>query len=117
MGQVFNPPEGIDFPNWSDIDPKNGTTIEAYRDATKKTIERLQEYARQFGKGPEAGKIIKFTVGDGEAQYVVFSLKPVHLIYMPINGDYNYPYAHRLTASDIRKKIQLSEAIGNLLRK
>lgn len=91
-----------------------------YKEYEKQTVayaNAVVEWAKQNGKGTEAGKIISFPVADGSAQYVVFSLKPVQLIHLDIYDGYQFNYAHRLTAADVRKRIQSDKAMAKLFGK
>lgn len=57
----------------------------------------------------EAGKEIRFPVGDGYARYIVAKLKPVVLIH--IGDAWHFEYANHLTASDVRKEIKKVEGL------
>jgi hypothetical protein len=90
-------------------------TADQYREKTEAAIKNLQAWAKQNGTGPEAGEIISFSVADGSAQYVVHSLRPVRLIHVPAYDKYEQPYVNRLTAKDIRQKIEQSKLLQKLL--
>jgi hypothetical protein len=110
MGQIFNPPKEVVFPKWEE-----NMSADQYREKTEAAIKNLQAWAKQNGKGSEAGEIVSFSVADGSAQYVVYSLRPVRLIHVPAYDGYEQPYAHRLTASDIRQKIEQSKLLQKIL--
>jgi len=107
MGKVYSGVEGINKPD-------NGGDWETYWDRAEAYEKRIIEYAKKNSSCSEAGKVIRFGVADGKASYVVFSLKPVVLIHLAIGDAYQYQYAHRLTASDVRQEIKGQEALDRL---
>lgn len=111
MGQIYKAPEEFKIP---EIDTDN---IEGYWEACKKYQADIQAWARKNGSGPEAGEVVQFPVGDGAAVYVVFSLKPVKLIHIATGDAWDFPYVHRLTASDIRENIRQHKAMAKLFRR
>ena len=97
MGKVFAPPSSIKKPEFN----------VAY-------IEQVVTFAKANGKGKLAGEVISFPVADGSAQYVVYSTSPVVLIHLPIGDAWQYDYANRLNATDIKEKVRQSQAISKL---
>lgn len=98
-----------------DKPPFNFSNMEAWRKAERDYHAAVIAYAKQNGKGAEAGKEIKFPIADGYAHYVVLSLKPCALIHLELGDAYQMPYIERLTASDIRQAIVQQEAFERLL--
>lgn len=61
-----------------------------------------------------AGEIVKYHIADGYAEYMVFSVKPVKLVHIPLYDAYHFPYAHRWTAKDIKDMVKRERAMKEL---
>lgn len=77
----------------------------------KKYLDAISEYLRTIGyNGKLTGKIVQFSVADGAAVYVIGQKgKSLILVHSEFADGYNYPYVHRLTATDIRKQIEMDQ--------
>lgn len=113
MAKIFGPPEGFDPPQLS-LD-----NIKGYSNECEKYVEGLSNLLKEsYGdECPEAGKEIRFPVGDGYAVYLVARLKPVELVHVPIGDAWHFEYAHRLTAKDVRDEAKKVEAMRELFSK
>jgi hypothetical protein len=111
MGKIYRAPEEcLKKPEYSQYKDFN-----KYQNAREKYIADIQSWAKsQNPSCPESGKEICFPVADGQARYIVVSLKPVCLIHDDTGDAYSYQYAHRLTAADVRKEIKKVEAMNKL---
>lgn len=109
MAKIYSPPEGFDPPQW---DPK--LSHKENDKAEDEYMEKLKAWAKKHGKGKTAGEMIYFPVADGKAVYMVFSLKPVTLIHVPVGDAWHFQYAHRLTASDVRKEIEGAKTLRGI---
>ena len=96
--------QGIELPSVAGDFKKYGKKVQQYE-------KDIVAYAKKNGTCPEAGEIIYFGVCDGNACYVVLSLKPIKLIHLATYDGYQLPYANRLTASDIRKQVRRQKAL------
>lgn len=109
MGTIYAPPLGIgDRPQFGTGD------FDEYTKQTEEYINKVKEWAKSHGSGECAGEELSLPHADGYARYVVFSLKPVKLIHLPVYDAWSYPHIERLTASDIKKNIQQRKSLGNL---
>lgn len=110
MAKIFSPPEGFDPPQL------NTDNIRGYFDECEEFVESLKKAIKEsYGpQCPEAGKEIRFPVGDGYARYIVARLKPVELIHVPVGDCWHFEYVNRLTASDVRKEIKKVEGLRAL---
>ena len=113
MAKIFNPPACIEAPKIS------FSNIQGYREACKKFEEDLKQWC--IDRAAKAGitdenicEIIRFPVADGNAEYMVASLKPVQLIHLPLWDAWEFSYAHRLTKKDIVEKIQQQNNLKKL---
>jgi hypothetical protein len=109
MAKIYGGVEGIEKPEFSEP-----FDFKAYEKQTEDYVSKIKEYAKENGNCPEAGKEIYFGVADGRACYVVLSLKPVELIHLNIYDGYQFQYANRLTATDVRNEIKRNEALAKL---
>jgi hypothetical protein len=110
MGNIYSPP--VDTPkfNWNNI-PQYEKDCETFK-------EDIKKYLKERGYNEKhTGTIISFPVADGQAEYMVMSLKPVRLIHIPIWDAWEYPYIDRLTKKDIEEKINYQIGMSKLLSK
>jgi len=108
MGKVYNAPDEIKTPK---LDFRN---IAQYRKDCEQYKADLKEYLLKRNKAEYVGETIRFPVADGYAEYMVASLKPVELVHIPLWDAWDYGYAHRLTAKDIKEKINNQKKIDKL---
>lgn len=66
--------------------------------------------------GDMVGKVVKFQIADGYAEYMVVSEKPVQLIHLGFGDGYQIPDAHMrgLNLSDIREMVKSEEALARM---
>lgn len=56
-------------------------------------------------------------VADSYAVYIVASMKPLELVHIPIMDAWEFQYANRLTAKDVKEKIRSEKALQALFAK
>ena len=106
MATIYAPPSEVPVP---------GFNLDTWQEDHKRFIDALRAWCQQHNAAPETGEIIRFQVADGYAQYMIYSLKPVKLVHIPLGGDaYTFPYINRLTAADVRKEVRREQAIRKL---
>lgn len=118
MATIYRAP--IDAPEWQ---PRGnhedyGTWVRRMQDAEREYVERLQAMARARGNGDDLiGEIVKYTVADGYAQYVVWNTKPLQLVHIETGDSYAIPPAHArgLRLADIRENIAWERKWRNLV--
>ena len=102
MGKIYSPPvEAGELPR---LDSRK-ESWQTYVQREQEYVAKVQKWAKENGSGSLAGELVTFPYADGYAQYVVFSLKPVSLIHLPVGDAWQYPYVNRLTAADIKKEV------------
>lgn len=111
MGQIYSAPEELKVP---DIAEASKIGFDAYLTKCNKYVSDVKAWAKKHGNCPEAGKEVGFPVADGHARYVVVSLKPVKLIHLPVGDAWEFQYANRLTARDIRNEIDRRKSLNKL---
>lgn len=114
MAKIFLAPKELKSPKIKDYIKANN--ISQYLKDCKEHLDRLCKALHESYKDvcPEAGKVIKFPEGDGYAVYVVARLKPVELVWVDMGDAWQFKYAHRLTASDVREEIRRDESLRKL---
>jgi hypothetical protein len=114
MGKIFLPPKGFKSP---DIRKYTSTlkksSINEYFKDCEKYVDKIKKTVRDSFRAecPEAGEEIRFPEGEGYARYIIARLKPVELIWIDVGDQWQYRYAHRLTATDIRKELKNNKAL------
>lgn len=109
MAKICDGVEGINKPEFDE-------PFDTYNKHMEDYINQIKEYAKREGNCPEAGKEIYFSVADGHARYVVLSMKPVELIHLDVMDGYQFRYANRLTAKDVRDELKRLEALNKIFR-
>lgn len=78
-------------------------------------VEKVKVWAKKNNPNDEyAGAEYRIPMGDGRALYVVYSSKPVWLLYIPIGDAWNSPWASKITKKDIKLEIERSKAMAEL---
>ena len=72
------------------------------------------DYCRIHGRGDLAGEVVNFPVADGYAQYVVHDTSPCTLVHLAVGDAWDFPYIERLTAKDVRHKVEQAKAFEEL---
>lgn len=109
MATIYSPPTQIKVPNLAhhlgDRYDLNG-----YRAAVAEYEAEVVEFARRQGSGDLAGEIVRFSVADGYASYVVFKQRPLTLLHLETGDAYRLPeFAERgLAIADIRQRVAFS---------
>ena len=76
-------------------------------------LAKLKAWA--IKRNPEqecVGETLQFPVADGYAIYMVLAIKPIQLVHLPLGDAYQFQYANRLTAKDIREQIASSKRLA-----
>jgi hypothetical protein len=110
MAKIYAPPKDLPVPehDYSNFDMKK------IQNADDEWTEKLRQYCLANGRDPERGEVVSFPWADGRAMYMVFSMKPLALIHMPLGDAWQYPDADLQTAARIRENIRRSKALSAL---
>jgi hypothetical protein len=107
MGKIYSAPQTtIKVPSMGDFQSKDGFDVRGYMKASDDHVKQVSEYAKKHGKGKFAGEEIQFPVADGAARYIVFSSSPVVLIHLAVGDAWQFQYANRITATDIKEQVE-----------
>jgi len=111
---VYKCPEAVQFvhTDWCNLDVK----VEQNRILNHKAS--LLTWLQSNGyKGKLTGEVVRFSVADGYAEYMVADKgRSCDLIHLPYWDAYQLPYAHRLTRKDIIQAIEVEKAFNNALK-
>jgi len=100
MAKIYSAPASVGpCPEWD-----SRVSYDAFEKQEQEWVKCIVEYCRKKGH-PLSGERLYFPAGDGYAQYVVLSEKPLQLIHLPIGDAWSFPYAHRLTLTDVREEV------------
>ena len=110
MGKVFTPPASIQKPEIGTYFARGGEGTQASLRLRKPTSSRFQSSPRRTARASWlakrfASKWQTATLGTSCTQPV-----PVVLLHLPIGDAWQYQYANRLTASDIKEEVSRSNA-------
>ena len=114
---IFTPPSSITVPNLVISRSDINKSLVDYRKAEEKFVDDLRNFVIQRKKGKYIGKVVKFPVADGYARYMVASVKPLELVWMPLDDEYQFQYIDRLNWSDIKEKVEQQEALNKMFSK
>ena len=78
MGKIFSPPKEIGNP------PKFFLNYKDYEKAAEEWQNKLKAWCSSNSNDEYAGEVVYESVADGRAFYMVFSLRPVELIHIPL---------------------------------
>lgn len=105
---IYSVPDGIKVPefDWNDL-PKYNKECEEFNNALAKWLIKRHN-------GKNVGKIIRFPVADGYAEYMVAAMKPLELVHIPLFDGYAYADVDLMTAKRVQEKIDSDEALEKL---
>lgn len=110
--KIYKAPEGHNPPSLS-VYMDEGA--QAYAEAETKYVAGIVKVCKEHSKHKMAGKIVKFGVADGYAEYAVIT--PTKLIHLEHGDAYQQPYIDRLKGSDITDQIKTQEKFDALFKK
>lgn len=115
MGKIYSTPKGIKpSPETHDFMVDGKFDFKGMVEAEKKWVDELRDWCKADSDGEYVGEVIREGVADGYAQYMVYSLKPLALIHLPLGDGYQFQWAHRWTASDIKMMIEREKKLEGL---
>ena len=107
MAKVYRAPEGFEPPEITSEDYREGRWMQIETDY----LERLKTFARQEAVPPQdvdlIGEIIRFPRGDGYAQYMVWTTRPLQLIWIELGDAWQVEDAliRGLRLADVRAQV------------
>ena len=79
----------------------------------KRYLNEIRSFLKENGiKGTTVGKVLSFPAADSAAYYM--SAGGSKLIHLEIGDGWDYPYAYRLTAADIKQQLRSQEALSKI---
>lgn len=103
--QIYSPPEGMEF------EYDYTVPYQEQLKAEHEWLEKLRQFCKDNGSGKYAGKEIRDHVADGYARYMIFSLRPLVLIHLPLGDAWRSRWDERWTAADVR---QMADHMDNI---
>lgn len=110
--KIYTAPEEVKLPD------NTFENVRDWKENDDKYIADLKQYLQELGYNHKnTGEVIHFPVADGQAMYMVASMKPLMLIHLELGDAWCYQYANRLTAKDVQTKIDQQKRIAELFPK
>lgn len=84
-------------------------------DGTRKRInawaEAIADHADRASRDPDhmVGRIVKFQIADGYAEYVIYSVKPLQLVHVPESYDISAAHMRGLKLADVRALVDFDK--------
>ena len=111
MAEIYSAPKEVRLPK---LDFSN---MQDYNKDCNRYISDLVKHIKDMGyKGKNVGEIVKFSVADGYAEYMVLSMKPMRLVHIPLGDAYEFQYAHLMTAKEINQKLDAQNRLAQLFK-
>jgi hypothetical protein len=118
MGKIYAPPKEIKpAPRLRDFMVKGRFDSKKMDEAEEKWIDELRTWCKTESNSKYVGEVIRQGVADGYAQYMVYSLRPLVLIHLSLGDGYQFQWAHRWTASDIKTMVDQRKKMESFLFK
>lgn len=110
MAKIFSAPDTIKPPVF------NVRNLVETKENEKKYIEAVKQYCLTDNpkKDEYTGELFKIPMGDGYAMYMVYSMKPLHLIHLEIGDAWDSPYANNVTSKFVKSHIDGAKKIEKL---
>jgi hypothetical protein len=108
MAKIYSAPEEIKRPK---LDFKD---VKGYKEGCKKFKEELKAWCKSHSKGKNIGEVIRIPHADSYAEYMVYSMRPLELINIPLWDEWNSPFADLLTAKKVNEMIVADKKLAEL---
>lgn len=119
MAKIYAPPEKIKpIPEMKNFMIDGHFNFKKMEAAEEIWTNELRKWCIANSPGHKhIGKIIREPVADGYALYMIFSLKPLAFIHLPLGDGYQFQWAHRWTVSDVNMMINKDETMRKIFGK
>ncbi len=108
MAKVFDPPKQIKPPAFN---------MDTYKADEAKFIKELKDFVTKRKPGKNVGEIVRFSVADGNAEYMIASMSPLELVHIPLGDAYHYQHIGRLKVKDIEAQLGMDNFWSNMKKK
>lgn len=116
MAKIYSAPDEFPLPKYDFKNVKN------WLDDEKEYIAKIKNWCiERFNAAVDPdpantldyiGETISFPRGDGNAVYMVASIKPLQLIHLEIGDNWSFEYAHKLNAKEVKEKIDKEKSFN-----
>lgn len=124
MARAYAPPEGFEPPDFDEyfIDNKfdNELYTKSYEDYVKSLVREAKADAASRGDDSALiGEKVRWQRGDGYAEYIVWSSKPLELIHVPFGDAYTVEDAliRGLRLSDVKGMVERENKLREIFSK
>jgi len=119
MGKIYAPPKELEatVPKLRNFIIDGRFNAGKMDKAEEKWTDELRTWCKTESNSEYVGEVIRQVVADGYARYMVFSLKPLVLIHMSLGDGYQFQWAHRWTASDVKMLVDQRKKMESFFKK
>ncbi len=106
-----------------DIETDFSAYYKEYEAQVKVGVEKCREHIALLPingrSAPLVGKVVRFQIADGYAEYMVASQKPLQLMHLNVGDGYQIPDAHvrGLNLTDVREMVRAERTINKLFER
>ena len=111
---IFNSPKHIEKPQFTVVNNDYTGALDKLREDEEKFLTELRTFLRKRNGGKYVGKVVKFQVADGYAKYMVASVRPLELVNIPFDDEYQFQYIYNMKWSDIKARIKYEETLEKI---
>ncbi len=109
------PPDWADYRDQPDTS-EFGLRVSAHLAAERAYVKRMCDLARANCKDPIAGEIVRWGRGDGYAEYIVWNVKPLQLLWLQTGDAWQVEAAllRGLTVTEVRAMVESDRRLNEL---
>ena len=102
MAKIFKVPANISYE----------FSIENWEEAETKYKQEVKDFVLSIRKpSKNVGEIVKFSVADGYAEYMIASMRPLELIHLEHGDGYRFMMDHKLDAKTVNAYLSFEKSL------
>lgn len=110
MAKIYSSIDGIKVPEITTEDWISGN----WEKKEEQYVSQVREVCKKNAKGSCIGEVIKIPHADSYAYYMVYSLKPLVLIHLPLGDCWHSEFAELLTVKKVVEMVQRERGLKKL---
>lgn len=113
--KIYGVPDDVHVPDFSESFVNGSYDRRKDDEITEKFYAELEAKLRDMGYDKKrTGRIVRFPIADGMAQYMVAEGSKTILVHLPLHDAYSIPEAHArgLRVADIRRMVDAKRLFG-----
>lgn len=118
MAKIFSTPSEVKVPTISNFITNDGFDSIALEKAEKVFLSEIRDQLKKANPDDEyCGEVLNFPYADSYALYMVFQIKPLQLVHLPLGDAWDLPNIERLKTKDVLLKIEQQKSLNKLFNK